>query len=66
VPDPQFALMVEDDEGPIFRDFWVDLEEARRKAQEAADRQGLPVLIFSFAETKIVARLEPRPKLTQP
>lgn len=58
--DRPFALFVEDEKGPLFREFCDNLDEARCKAQEMADREGFPFLIFSFLETRQVGRCKPR------
>lgn len=55
-----FALFVEDQHGPLFRQYSEDLEEAERTAQELADREGFPFFIFSFNDAKPVGRFEPR------
>ena len=62
MPDQPFALFVEDEKGPMFREFCSDMGEARRKAQDMADREGFPVLIFSFIETRQVGRFKPKRK----
>jgi hypothetical protein len=60
--DKPIALFLEDEKGPLFQEFCADLEQARRKAQELANRQGLPVIIFSFVEARQVGRFKPKPK----
>jgi hypothetical protein len=57
----QFALFIEDQYGPLFRQHQDDLAEARRKAQELADREGVRVFIFSFREARRLDTFEPRP-----
>jgi hypothetical protein len=65
LPDQPFALFVEDEQGPLFREFCDNLEEAQRKAQDMADLEGFPFLIFSFVKSKEVGRFKPRPKSAQ-
>lgn len=57
--DP-FALFLEDDEGPLWRQDCGDLEEANRKGQELADREGLPCFIFSFKDCRQLGLFEPK------
>jgi hypothetical protein len=47
-----FALFIEDHKGPLFRECCDDLEEAKRKAQELADREGFPFFVFSLGKAK--------------
>jgi hypothetical protein len=61
-----FAIFVEDRQGPLFKEFCADIAEARRKAQELADREGFPCLIFSFDKSRQVGRFKPKPKITGP
>ena len=51
---------MEDQYGPLFRQHQENLTEARRTAQELADREGVPVFIFSFQEARRLATFEPR------
>lgn len=55
-----FVLFVEDDRGPLFREYLEDLEEGKRTAQELADREGFPFFIFSLNEARRLCRFEPR------
>lgn len=56
----RFALFVEDERGPLFRQSMEDLEEAKRTAQELADREGFPFFVFSFHDARRLFRFEPR------
>lgn len=55
-----FALFVEDQYGPLFRQSMDDLEEAARRAQQLADEEGFPFFVFSFADARRLGRFEPR------
>jgi len=59
-----FAIFREYEKGPLFREFCSDLDEARRKAQEMADQEGLPFIVFSFVQPRQVGRFKPKPKET--
>lgn len=56
----QFALFMEDQDGPLFRQHQPDLIEAKRCAQELADREGVRVFIFSFQDARRLDTFEPR------
>jgi hypothetical protein len=59
--DHPFALFVEDRKGPLFRGYCDDLREANCKAQELADHEGFPFVVFSFTQARQLGRFEPRP-----
>jgi hypothetical protein len=59
-----FTIFVEDRQGPLFNEFCADIAEARRKAQELADREGFPCLIFNFDKSRQVGQFRPKPKVT--
>jgi hypothetical protein len=59
--DYPFTVFADDDKGPMFRDFCADLKEARRKAQQMADSERCPFMIFSFSENKQIGSFEPKP-----
>jgi hypothetical protein len=55
-------VFAEEAKGPVLREFCADLHQAKRKAQEGADREGLTFLIFSFAESRQLGSFPPSPK----
>lgn len=59
-----FALFIDNENGPLFRQHCDDLEDARRIAQELADSEGWPFLVFSFKDTRQVGRFKPRTQKT--
>jgi hypothetical protein len=58
--DRPLALFLEDDKGTVLRGYCSDVEEARRRAQELADREGYPFLVFRFPTCRQIARFKPR------
>jgi hypothetical protein len=57
-----FAIFVEDEKGPLFREYCADLTEAKRRTEELAELEGFPFIIFSFQQGRQVARVEPKPR----
>ncbi|MGH9377960.1 MAG: hypothetical protein ACRD1I_04095 [Terriglobia bacterium] len=61
--EAQFCLFVQHDKGPLWRGFFNDLDEAKRKAQELADREGFEFFIYNLQSSTEIARFFPsRPK----
>lgn len=56
----QFGLFSQDEKGPLWRAFFSDLEDAKRKAQKLADLEGLEFFIYDFELDGEVARFYPR------
>ena len=54
-----YGLFSQDREGPLFRAFCYDLEEAKLKARSLADKEGLVYLIFDFHRLVEVDRMVP-------
>jgi hypothetical protein len=59
---PALAIFIQDEKGPLFREFCNDFKEGRRRAQELADRERFSFFLFSFKEMKEIARFEPNPE----
>jgi hypothetical protein len=57
--DHQFGLFVEDGRGPLWRGFYHDLEIAKKKGEELADKEGLEFFIFNFKNFSEIARFSP-------
>jgi hypothetical protein len=58
-----FALFIDDGKkGPKFREYCTDIEIARKRAQELADQEGLPFLVFNLMGTRTVGVFRPRPE----
>jgi len=57
--EPEFGLFVENEEGPLWRGFYADLDEAKRTAQNLANEEGLEFFIFSLKDFTEVARAFP-------
>lgn len=64
--DRELALFIEDDEGPVFREYCVELDEGKRRGQHLADMEGLPTLLFTLEGYREVARFSPCTSLTAP
>lgn len=64
--DHPFALFADDENGPVFRHYCDDVEEARRRAQELAEREGCTFLVFSFKDRRQVGRFKPGVSLRAP
>ncbi|HEV2498361.1 MAG TPA: hypothetical protein VGY31_02125 [Terriglobia bacterium] len=58
--EAQFALFVKDDKGTLWRGFFNDLDEAKRKAQELADLEGFEFFVYDFKTASEIARFFPR------
>ena len=58
--DHQFGLFIQDDKGPLYRGFYTDLEDAKRKAQELADKEGYEFFIYNFKGFIEIARFYPQ------
>ncbi len=54
-----FGLFIQDEEGPLLRDFYTDLDEAKRKAQELATNEGFEFFVFDFKDSSEIARFLP-------
>jgi len=64
MPDDQlFAVFVDDHDASLLCGLYADLQEAKGKAQQLADRESLPFFVFGFTEeVKQLRRFEPRTK----
>jgi hypothetical protein len=56
---PEFGLFLQDKEGPLWRGFYADLDEAKRTAQKLANEEGFEFFIFSLKDFTEVARAFP-------
>lgn len=60
MPDePDFGLFIKDEEGPLWRGFFADLDEAKRTAQKLANEEGFEFFVFSLKDSTEVARAFP-------
>lgn len=57
--EDQFGLFSQDEHGPLWRGFFNDLDEAKRKAQELADLEGLEFFIYNLKSLSEIARFFP-------
>jgi hypothetical protein len=55
----EFDVFMEDEKGPIWKGYFNNLEHAKRKAQELADREGCPCFVYSVESSKEIARCQP-------
>jgi len=55
-----FALFRDDKQGPLWREFFDDLEDARRRGQQLAVAEGAEYFVFSLETNAEVARFLPR------
>jgi hypothetical protein len=61
--DDQFAVFAQDEKGPVWREFFPDLESAKAKARELAIQEGTEFFVFRLKDASEVARFFPlRPK----
>ncbi|MGH7870332.1 MAG: hypothetical protein ACREP9_22480 [Candidatus Dormibacteraceae bacterium] len=61
--EDQFGLFSQDEKGPLWRGFFNDLDEAKRKAQELADVEGFEFFIYNLRSLSEIARFfRSRPK----
>lgn len=58
--EARFALFVQDSQGTLWREYFNDLDEAKRKAQELADLEGFEFFIYDFKTASEIARFFPR------
>jgi hypothetical protein len=60
----QFAVFSQDENGPVWKGFFEDLEDAKRHARNGAESGELEFFVYSFASRSEVARFfPPRGKL---
>ena len=60
--DQNFAVFVQDERGPLWRQSFPDAETARTKAKQLALDEGLECFVFSFVNCSEVARFFPQNK----
>ena len=58
--DHQFGVFQDDRNGPIWREFFQDIEMARNHAQKSADERASEFFIFSFWNFSKAGRKFPR------
>ena len=56
-----FAVFVQDGQGPMWRESCSDLETAKTKAKQLALDEGLEFFVFDFKDYTEVARFFPNP-----
>lgn len=54
-----FGVFVQDGKGPVFREFFADREQAKRKAEELAKTEGVDCFVYSFKTYTEVVRFRP-------
>ena len=57
--EPEFGLFIQDEEGPLWRGFFADLDEAKRTAQKLANEERFEFFVFSLKDFTEVARAFP-------
>jgi hypothetical protein len=57
--DHQFGLFQDNEGGPFWRAFFVDLDDAKRNAQKFADDERQEFFVCRFEDSTEVARLFP-------
>ena len=57
--DNQFGLFIHDDQGPLYRGFYNDLDVCKREAQHLADQDGFPYFIVNFKTMVRIATFKP-------
>jgi hypothetical protein len=55
-----FGLFLQDGKGPLWRESFADLDEARRKAEEVARTEGLECFVYNLKTYTEVVRFSPR------
>lgn len=65
-PIDEFAVFAQDEKGPMWRAAAARLEEAKRLAQQLADREGIEFFVFSFRTAREVARFLPHSRRGRP
>jgi hypothetical protein len=60
--DKDFAVFVQDERGPLWREDFLDAETAVTKAKQLALDEELEFFVFSFKDYSVVARFLPTPK----
>ena len=60
--DGEFAVFAQEEDGPAWRDFLLEVEAAKAKAQELARREGMEVFVVSFNDGREVGRFFPKPR----
>lgn len=60
--DDEFGVFSQDESGPMWREFFSDLESAKAKAQQLSIDEGLESFVFRLKDSSEVARFFPRPK----
>jgi hypothetical protein len=61
LPDKGFAVFVQEERGPLWREDFHDAETAKAKAEQLALEEGLEFFVFSFNNYSEVARFYPNP-----
>lgn len=61
VAEGKFDVFSQGERGPMWRQCFVDLEDAKRRAQELATEEGLEFFVFSPKDSSEVVRFFPRP-----
>jgi hypothetical protein len=62
----EFGVFMEDDEGPVFKEYCGELEEAKRRGQRVADIEGTPTVLFTIKGYTEIARFSPCSPLSAP
>ena len=57
--DDKFGIFLQDGDGPLCREFFGDVGEAMRQAQQLAAEDGLEHFVFNFESYSEVARFIP-------
>ncbi|HUI42188.1 MAG TPA: hypothetical protein VL523_09475 [Terriglobia bacterium] len=65
MPLKQFALFSDGEGGPLWREFFSSLDDAKRKGRECAETEAVEFFIFSFKEETEIMRFFPPPTKPQ-
>ena len=58
--EEEFAILAQEEKGPMWREDLTDLGKAKVKAQRLALDEGIEFFVFSFKDAKEVARFFPK------
>jgi hypothetical protein len=64
--EDEFGLFEDTEKGPLWRDFFGDLGEAKLKAKKLADEEGHEFFVYNFITYTEVARFSPTNPKSQP
>jgi len=57
--DQQFGLFEDGEEGPLWRAFFSDVEDAKARAQIFADDEGRVFFVYNLKDSTVIKRVFP-------